>query len=208
MNTTGQFDTPEGYLKDAQGRLVPTDLIKPIDRARDQLVQEMIIKAVAIRDSLIAFKTSTFADVAAFVDLSLEEYKTKLGGKKGNVTLFSFDGEYKVQFAVAENIQFDERLQAAKALIDECIIEWSAGSRPELKMLVQDAFKTDKEGNLNHGRILGLRRLNIDDERWKNAMKAISESVQVIGSKQYIRFYKRRESTDQYDAISLDMAAL
>lgn len=209
MNTATQFELPAGYMQDAQGRLVPESLIKPIDKARDQLVQELIAKAVAVNEALAKFKTATFGDIAAFVDMSAEQYDTKLGGKKGNVTLFSFDGKFKVQFAVSENIQFDERLQAAKALIDECITEWSQGSSPEIQVLVQDAFKTDSEGNLNHGRILGLRRLEIADERWKRAMQAIGESVQVVGSKQYVRFYQRRaDDTDQYEAIPLDMAAL
>lgn len=209
MNTATQFELPAGYMQDAQGRLVPKSLVKPIDKARDQLVQELIAKAVAVNEALAKFKSSTFGDIAAFVDMSAEQYDTKLGGKKGNVTLFSFDGKFKVQFAVSENIQFDERLQAAKALIDECITEWSQGSSPEIQVLVQDAFKTDSEGNLNHGRILGLRRLEIADERWKRAMQAIGESVQVVGSKQYVRFYQRRaDDTDQYEAIPLDMAAL
>jgi hypothetical protein len=199
---------PDGYMQDAQGRLVPESLVKPIDKARDQLVKELMVKAITVKSTLVDFKKATFADIAAFIDLSLEQYDTKLGGKKGNVTLFSFDGKYKVQFAVSENIQFDERLQAAKSLIDECITEWSQGSSPEIQVLVQDAFKTDSEGNLNHGRILGLRRLDITDERWKRAMQAIGESVQVVGSKQYVRFYQRRDETDQYDAIVLDMAAL
>lgn len=196
------------YLQDAQGRLVPKSLIKPIDMARDDLVNELIKDALVLKEAIAKFKAASFADIAAFVDMSAEQYQVNLGGKKGNVTLFSFDGRFKIQFAVSENIQFDERLQAAKALIDECIKEWSQGSRPELQVLVQDAFKTDKEGNLNHGRILGLRRLDIADQRWKNAMAAIGESVQVIGSKQYVRFYERRADSDQYDAISLDMASL
>jgi hypothetical protein len=209
MNTVEQFEVPAGYLKDAQGRLVPEKLVKPIDKARDSLVQELINKAAAVSEAMSKFKAAAFGDIAAFVDMSAEQYETKLGGKKGNVTLHSFDGRYKVQFAVSESIQFDERLQAAKALIDECINEWSQGSSDEIKVLVQDAFKTDKEGNLSHGRILGLRRLEIGDARWTNAMKAIGESVQVVGSKQYVRFYKRRDDdTDQYDAIPLDMAAL
>jgi hypothetical protein len=196
------------YLQDAQGRLVPKSLIKPIDMARDDLVNELIKDALVLKEAIAKFKATSFADIAAFVDMSAEQYQVTLGGKKGNLTLFSFDGRYKIQFAISENIQFDERLQAAKALIDECIKEWSQGSRPELQVLVQDAFKTDKEGNLNHGRILGLRRLDIVDTRWKNAMAAIGESVQVIGSKQYVRFYERRAESDQYDAISLDMASL
>jgi len=208
MNSATQFEVPTGYLRDAQGRLVPETMVKPIDIQRDTLVKELIENAIKVKDALVKFKTSSFADIAAFVDLFCGTVQHQIGWKKGNVTLFSFDGKFKVQFAVSENIQFDERLQAAKALIDECITEWSQGSRPEIKIIVHDAFKTDKEGNLNHGRILGLRRLEITDDRWKSAMQAIGESVQVVGSKQYIRFYQRREETDQYDAIALDMAAL
>lgn len=208
MNTAEQFDIPEGYQKDAQGRLIPESMIKPIDRERDSLVKDLMDKAISMHKALRDFKSETFGNINAFIDMSVEQYNVKQGGKKGNVTLFSFDGKYKVQFAVAENIQFDERLQAAKDLIDECIKEWSAGSSPEIQVLVQDAFKTDKEGNLNHGRILGLRRLDIKDERWQRAMVAIGESVQVVGSKQYVRFYQRREDTDQYDAISMDFASV
>jgi hypothetical protein len=199
---------PAGYRPDAQGRLIPESMIKPIDRARDSLVQELMVHATEVNQILGQFKTKVFNDISAFVELSAEEYATHLGGKKGNVTLYSFDGRYKVQFASADNIVFDERLQAAKALIDTCIAEWSKGSSPEITVLVQEAFKADKEGNLNTGRVLSLRRIDIKDERWLRAMKAIGESVQVVGSKQYIRFYERRDETDQYDAISLDIAAV
>lgn len=197
---------PDGYKKDARGHLIPDTLVKPIDLTRDRLVLELIEKARVLHSLIATFKNSVFADVAAFVQLSGEEYGVKLGGKKGNVTLFSFDGAYKVLVATADKIMFDERLQAAKGLIDECIGEWSQGSRPEIMVLVQEAFQTDKEGNLNTARILGLRRLEITDERWQRAMTAIGESVQVVGSKQYIRFYERVGDTDQYIPISLDIA--
>ena len=48
--------------------------------------------------------------------------------------------------AVNESIQFDERLLAAKELIDECIQEWSKDSREELRALVNDAFYVGKSG--------------------------------------------------------------
>lgn len=208
MNATEQATIPAGYRKDAQGRLIPESMIKPIDMERDSLVQAMITNAKGLNRQIGDFKVSVFGDVAAFVTLSAEQYDTKLGGKKGNVTLYSFDGRYKVQVATADNTVFDERLQAAKALIDECVKEWSQGSRPEIQVLVQDAFQTDKEGNLNTGRILALRRLEIEDERWKRAMTAIGESVQVVGSKQYVRFYERVGDSDQYAPISLDIAAV
>ncbi|MFZ6675405.1 DUF3164 family protein [Undibacterium sp. Xuan67W] len=198
---------PEGYLRNAQGHLVPLTLIKPIDQTRDQVVQELALAAKTMRDLLSKFKGQVFGDVAAFVTLSAEQYGVELGGKKGNVTLHSFDGQFKIQLAIQENIVFDERLQAAKALIDECIEEWSVGSDPKIKVLVHDAFKTDKEGNINTGRVLGLRRLDIKDEKWTRAMTAIGESLQVVGSKQYMRFYER-VGEDKYQPISLDMAAI
>lgn len=199
---------PEGYRADAKGCLVPETMIKPIDRARDELVQELARQAKGVSDSLRDFKAKVFADINAFVDLSAEQYDVKLGGKKGNLTLFSFDGAFKVQVAIAEHMVFDERLQAAKHLIDECIIDWSQGSRDEIKVLVQSAFQTDKEGKINTGRVLALRRLDIRDEKWQKAMQAIGESLQVVGSKEYVRFYERIGNTDQYRPISLDVAAV
>lgn len=199
---------PEGYRKDPRGRLIPESTIRPIDKMRDELVQEIFKKAQLVHADLVAFKGGAFADLNAFIAQSAEEYSVTLGGKKGNVTLFSYDGRFKIQVATSESIVFDERLQAAKALVDECIREWSADSRPELQVLVQDAFRTDQEGNLNTGRVLGLRRLDIKHERWAMAMKAIGESVQVVGSKQYLRFYERVGETDRYDPLSLDIAKI
>jgi hypothetical protein len=205
---TTENKIPEGYRADAKGCLVPESMIKPIDRARDELVGELARQARIVSDGLREFKARVFADINAFVDLSGEQYGVKLGGKKGNLTLFSFDGAFKVQVAIAEHMVFDERLQAAKHLIDECIIAWSQGSRDEIKVLVQAAFQTDKEGKINTGRVLALRRLDIRDEKWQKAMQAIGESLQVVGSKEYVRFYERIGDTDQYQPISLDVAAV
>lgn len=199
---------PEGFWKDAKGCLVPESMIKPIDRTRDELARDLGQRAKAMSAALRDFKTTVFNEINAFVDLSAEQYDVKLGGKKGNLTLYSFDGAIKIQVAIAEHMVFDERLQAAKHLIDECIVEWSQGSRDEIKVLVQAAFQTDKEGKINTGRVLALRRLDIRDEKWQKAMQAISESLQVVGSKEYIRFYERVGESDQYQPISLDVAAV
>ena len=90
--------------------------------------------------------------------------------------------------------------------IDVRLNVWSEGSRPELKALIERAFNVDKEGNLHTSRILGLRRVEIQDSRWQNAMQAISESVQVVSSKAYVRLYERVGETDQYVPIALDVA--
>ena len=60
---------------------------------------------------------------------------------------------------------------------------------------------------INSSRILGLRRVDIKDERWQRAMDAISESLQVTGTRAYMRVYER-DAHGKYNAIPLDMAAL
>lgn len=199
---------PAGYRQNSQGHLIPESQIKPIDLCRDELVQKLVEQARVTAHQLVAFKSSAFADIAAFVELSAEQYGARVGGTKGNVTLFSLDGRYKVQRAISEKIQFDERLQAAKALIDDCLRTWTENARPELSTLINDAFRVDQEGSINTGRVLGLRRLDIQDPKWLAAMRAIGDAVQVIGSKAYIRLYERVGDTDEFMPIALDVAGV
>lgn len=199
---------PAGFVQDARGRLVPESMMKPIDQLRDQTIQTLIARAKALRNDLEMFKVRAFKDIDAFVATSNEQYGVKAGGAKGNISLITFDGRYKIVRQIAEHIQFDERLQAAKELIDECIREWTEGSNDKIKALVNGAFQVDKEGNVNTGRILGLRSLAIEDPKWTTAMQAIVDSIRVTGSKPYVRLYERDEATGEYRAISLDIAAI
>ena len=49
-------------------------------------------------------------------------------------------------------------------------------------MLVDRAFRTDKSGDLRTGPVMELLRVDIDDEEWQTAMKALAESIQISGS--------------------------
>jgi hypothetical protein len=193
------------YKQDAKGNLVPLANIKEIDLLRDELVQEIAAKARAVQDNLMAFKREAMDDIAAFVQLSADRYDVSVGGKKGNISLHSFDGAYRVNLAMQDTLVFDEGLIAAKALIDECINEWTEGSRTELKTLINAAFLVDKEGNISTARVLGLRRLQITDEKWQRAMDALSDSLQVHISKPFVRVYRRGED-GEYQLMNLDVA--
>ncbi|MCV0428864.1 MAG: DUF3164 family protein, partial [Roseibium sp.] len=112
----------------------------------------------------------------------------------------------KVSIQVADLIDFGPEIQVAKVLIDECLNEWSADSRPEIRTLVTRAFNTDKEGQINKAEIFMLMRLEIEDERWQEAMKALRDSVRVTGSKSYVRFYERDAPDGDWKAIPIDIA--
>ena len=201
-------EIPAGYWENAKGDLVPETKVADIDKLRDQLVRDLCTQAEARSKDLAKFKLDSMGDVTAFVETSVEQYGVKVRGTKGNFTLMTFDGKLKVVRQMQDQITFGEQLQAAKSLIDQCVTRWAEGANDNIKVLVSDAFQVDKQGLINTGRVLGLRRLEIKDEDWQTAMKAISDSIQVASTKPYIRFYKRNETTGAYDAINLDLAAV
>ena len=199
---------PAGYWQDASGSLIPESKIKDIDKLRHQVVTDLCVMAEKSRDGLADFKARAMQEVAALVSTSMEQYGVKAGGEKGNVTLISFDGRYKLVRSMQDKLIFGEQLMAAKALIDECVHEWAQKANDNIKALVNHAFQTDKEGKINTGRVLGLRRLEIRDAKWQSAMQAIADSIQIASTKPYVRFYKRNDTTGEYESISLDVAAV
>ncbi|MCL2601347.1 MAG: DUF3164 family protein [Treponema sp.] len=195
------------FMTDSQGRQVPEDMISEIDKLRDQTVRRIADEAMEMKETLFNFKQRIRDDITTFVELSANRYGKSWGGKKGNITLTTYDGKYRLIVSINDQIVFDERLQVAQELIGDCIEKWSEGSRSEIRILVQDAFQVDKTGKISTARVLGLRRLEITDPDWQKAMQAISDSIQVSGSKQYLRFYQRNEQ-GEYVQIPLDVAAL
>lgn len=196
------------FLEDGNGGLIPVSAIKPIDLKRHEAVTSIMADTFKERDRLIEFKKSIWLRVQDFLAESAKDSGArKFGGAKGNVTLSSFDGKYKVMVAVNDTIQFNEKLQVAKQLIDKCIASWSEGANENLRAIVDDAFNVGKSGLVSTSRVLGLRRLNIKDPTWKKAMDAIMESMQVASSKTYMRFYER-QSDGSYKQIPLNVANL
>ena len=94
---------PKDYKRDARGNLVAVANIREIDLLRDELVMELVGKANGVAETLADFKRGTLDDIAAFVQLSADRYDVQLGGRKGNVSLHSFDGQYRVQLAMQDN---------------------------------------------------------------------------------------------------------
>ena len=191
--------------QNAQGHWVPENLIAPADKLRDEVVMGVIAAAREQRSQLAAFKISAMQQINDFVDLSSEQYGVAWGGTKGNVTLLSFDGRYKLIRAVGEHRKFDERIQAAKALIDQCIERWSDGASSEIRALVDHAFRVSKSGHIDVNQVLSLRQLNIDDPDWLLAMQAAVDAIQVTGTSQYLRLYER-DAHGRYIQMSLDLA--
>lgn len=195
------------YLRDAKGALIPLAAIKAQDLLMDETVREMLAEAHELADRIAAFKRKSFGRVTALQELIAQEYEATVGGKKGNLTLLTFDGCGKVQVAVSDLLEFGPELQAAKVLIDECLTQWSEGSADEMRALVSRVFQVDQQGQINRGALFMLLRVETKNERWKRAMDAIRDSMRVVGSRTYMRFYDRAQPDAAWGAVSLDMAS-
>ena len=192
----------DGYMKNAQGHLVPVANVKEIDKVRDEIVRKMVEGARLLAEHSRQFREVCFGEVGHFVELAAMEHGVTLGGDKGNLTLTSFDGTLRVTRASDEQITFTEGMTVARKLIFDCIDKWSDGANTNLAALVRKAFETDKAGHLSASKIMGLLSYQIEDDDWRKAMDVIRESVQVIGTKTYIRFYER-EAGGEFKQIAL-----
>ena len=191
------------YREDARGALVPVSAIRPIDLMRDDLVNELFAAIEPKAQAYAESKQKGIETVRTFVDVSAAEFDVK-PSKKGNVTLTSLDGKRRVLVAMQDVLTFDERLHAAKALIDQCLEEYSIGANANLKVIVQQAFDVNKEGNISTSKVLALRSYNIQDEKWQRAMRALTDSLTVQVSREYIRLYRRDEASGEYVRVDAD----
>lgn len=195
-------------MKNALGHFVPRANIREQDLLRDEIAKKVASRAIRLHQELTEFKKETLGEVADLVKIAGERYDVVLGGKKGNVSICSYDGKYKIQRSVADRIQFTEEIEAAKALIHRCIARWSEGANDNIRAIVDRAFSKDTKGQLKTAAVLDLMRLDIDDAEWKRAMEAIRDSIQTTGTAIYVRVYERIGDSDQYKAIPLDLAAV
>ena len=194
------------YMSDAKGSLVPVELIKDADLLEDQTVRSIMGYAVALSEQMVRFRGHTMTDLGELDSLLAEKYDLKKGGKKGNCTYMTFDGLMKVQVQVADLLDFGPQLHIAKGLFDECLNEWSEDAHPAIQAVVTRAFNTDKEGQISRSDLFMLMRMNVEDERWQKAVDALRDAMRVIGSKEYVRFYRRQSVTAKWEPVSIDLA--
>jgi len=200
---------PDGFVMDAKGHMIPQAAVKPHQQLEDQMVRKVLGFAADLANQIRRFKGHVFDDANSYMTLAAEEYgATKRGARgKGNVTFTTVDGLMKFQIAVADRLTFGPELQIARDLFDACIADWAEGARAELRALVDSAFQADKEGQVSRDAVFRLLRLEFDDDRWRKGQDAIRDSIRVIGSKAYARFYIRDDQQAAWRAVPIDLAA-
>ena len=198
-NTTGDWIS-------ASGNSVPPRFVPVRDKKRTAMVEKAIREAEKCQKAMAA----TRGRVEGLMDGYLAWCFTQEGvepNKGGNYQFTSFDGLLRVSVSVGRTLDFDDRLQQAKALIDACLEEWTAGGKDEIRALIFDAFNVNKKGRIDTSRILGLQKLAISHAKWRQAMDLIGKSVTEVARKSYLRF-ESRDPGGEWRTIHLDMARI
>ena len=207
MSDTNKTPVPAGYVRNARGDFVPESRVREQDKLRDQVARDLSTAAIALNAAMKRFKEKALGDIADLVSIASERYGVQLGGKKGNVSVITFDGEFKVVRSFADRITFTEEMLAAKALVLECVQSWTDGANDHLVSVVQHYLSPGRNGQIRTADVLEMLRWEINDENWKQAMQAVKDSILICGTAVYVRVYQR-DSNDQYQQITLDLAAV
>lgn len=197
----------DGNWINAKGNAYPVESINQVDIKRDQLVENIVIQAMALQTRMRTAKASYQAQIDKYMRWLAKRLKADEAGK-GNITLTNFSGDQQIIVKVNDILVFDERLAIAKRKINKCIKKWSKGANRNLRIIVNTAFETDKAGNINKNAILGLRKLKIGDKEWKEAMEIIADSLNSTGTKSYLSIRTRRGAESKWQTVNLNFSTL
>lgn len=191
-------------MTDSTGNKIPLKYVAAYDKARDKVTRKILARFERARSMLESVVSESIADLD-----SLAKIKASLG-VKGNFSARSFDALIQVSIRQQYNIRLDERVIRARELMMEYVggvldrvqgIDVSA-----LRLLVQEAFKSNCQGFLSTGRVLALMRMEVDNAKWREAKLILQEALKPEKGKQYLICETRKSTQGDFKAIRLDIA--
>lgn len=206
MMTKSDTAIPPGYRGDPRGNLVPERNIHPRDLLADQLVRDLVGRVQGAGSFLADLKRDLLGDVAAFVQLVAADYGAIVTGADGGVSLTTFDGRLRIERVRADRIQVGPEILAAEELVRQILNEITD---PIAKPIAERAFSRHKKtGELSAAKLISLASIEIDDPRWREAQRAIKDSLTATGTVTYFRAYRRADADKPWEQIPIDFSAI
>ena len=197
----------EGNWVDPRGNKYPVQNIKPLDREKERTLERIVTDARALQQLMADYKRRIIEELQEYKRRAGEQYDASFS-QKGNITLTGFSGDMQVEHMVKDRIVFNEKLQLAKELIDQCFHEWTEGANANLKAIVDHAFNVDKSGKVNREAIIRLRQINIEHPTWKKAMELTVEAEVVETTREYINIRVRENPDAKFESVNLNFSTL
>lgn len=192
---------------DHRGQEIPSNYIHKLDKEKHSAAERFVKQAIKLNESMARFKAEVIAKCDELYNRALEENKiTVRQNAKGGYSVMTIDKKMKVVFTISETIRFDDNIDMAQELIQQYLDTLTGGVNPDLKLLINEAFKT-RRGQLDTKRVLGLLKLEIKNETWIRAMDLIKKAISIDGKKRYITFWSE-DSEGKETAVKLDFSSI
>lgn len=196
-------------FKDHNGFDVPITAIAKSDLQKDKVSRKLGDKFKEMSLKLQHLKDWAFDEADAIYELQLKAYEIDgrdVDKMKGNFTFYSYDKQLKVEVNIGQKMEFDDKINLAKAEIDAYLQEITEGFSNDIVTIVNHAFTTVR-GKLDHKRILQLFSYKIKNARWEKAMQLLKDSITTNHSKRYIKV-SERDSTGEYQVINVQFSSI
>lgn len=198
----------QGNWINRNNRPIPEANVDPVAKKRDAAVTRMLAEARELEAKMRLVKEKILNEVMQYITELQAANGIKKQETKGNYTLSDYANLNQVEVSINNVVEFDERLNLAKSLIDKCLIKWTKRGNQNVRAIVNDAFDVDKKGNVNKMRIFSLMSLKINDKDWEKAMELIRSSMQVTSTKQYLNIRTRENVIDKWSFVNLNFSSL
>lgn len=197
---------PRGFRRNERGDLVRAENIRPRDLDMDRAAMKIYAFARDLSEQMGRFKAHTMEDIAGFAERVVADYGGKIGGRKGNIQLTSFDGCVRVQLAQASFLSVGPEIIAVRELLDQLIERWGKGAPKEFRALVEAALRPNADGEISVSKLLELRRAEIDAPEWRQVQEAIADCISPRGRAEYVRVYRRDNPERGWEQLPLSLA--
>lgn len=159
---------------------------------RDESIREIVHKAQEIHGIMTAFKAESFTGIETLYKM-LQEHSDRHANGKGNVTLDTADGQYRVVYKRADQTRFDERATQAEAhILDFLTSEYPEGSNTA--KLIRSLLER-KKGALDKNLVLKLigMKNDFENDNWRKGIELLQESIVPDSTKFYAEYYYRSD---------------
>ncbi len=190
---------------DHNGQVIPSAYVPKLDKDRDRVAQRYAKKAIDLRDRIAAFKEELLETCDDLYDQMMAENKVN-PTTKGGYTVTSFDKAVKIEVAVSQKIEFDDRIQVAQEMINKYLADKTGDIDDDLRQIINLAFQTTK-GSMDVKRVLSLFSLNIKSKQWLDAMEVLKKSITRNHTRRYARVWVK-DDQGNYQNVELNFSSI
>jgi hypothetical protein len=196
-------------LRDHNGYDIPVSSIPKGELQKDKVAAKLVLKFKEMSVRLQHLKDDAFDEADKIYEQQLKAYEIDgraIEKMKGNFTFYSYDKAYRVEVNVGQRLEFDDKINLAKAEIDAYLTEITEGQNSDIVIIVNNAFTTVR-GKLDHKRILQLFSYKIKNGHWEKAMTLLKDSITTNHSKRYIKVAER-DGNGEYQVVNVQFSSL